>query len=186
MRRLLAPGLAAALAGCAAPPAHHPGLAPGARLADLPAGYALVLGRLRLTRDGREVPCPAAPGAPACGLALRYESGDSFLVPYSGVPAALPELGAPAPFFALRLPAGAYRVTHVEAPPGGHRPLAAPRRFRAGAGEVLYVGSVEVDLSGDPARPARSKVADERDEAARVAAELDPAAPERFVARPME
>lgn len=184
--------------GCAAPrfpSVPRAGLAAGTRLSDLPPGYALVIGRVRVAVDGEPLACSAGQTLSSCGLAVRYQTGEMFFVPHQSHVDSLSVLGDPDPFFAVRLPQGGYEVIRFEAPSGAldHGSL-TPRgsaislreRFSVRAGELLYVGSLYVDVDASGGRRCAVRVVDEAAQAARVAREIESAAPPRLTVRLME
>lgn len=165
-------------------------LRPGTRVADLPPGYGLVIGKVEVVVGRRPLRCALAPAHAPCGLGVRYQTGETFLIPQQP-PESLAPGGASTPFFVIRLPEGAYEVTRFDVPPEAVEPgVRSPRSggiplrktFTVGEGEFLYVGSLFVDAGDGAKGRVDARVLDERDEAARVAAEIDPeAAPELLV-----
>lgn len=189
----LLPAAAAFLSlSCAGP--ERPVLATGSRLAELPAGYALILGCVRVSVDGQPVVCPPSEGTPACGLSLRQLPGGTFLIPHQSYPGSLDVSGEREPCFVLRLPGGRYEVERFEvsAPevPGrfdrrSGNAVPVKRRFSVKPGEVVYVGTLVIDLPMAASKGAGVRVVEEEDRARAVAAEVEPEAGRRLVSRPM-
>jgi hypothetical protein len=171
------------------------GLAAGSRLSDLPPGYALVISRVRVTFGGEPIVCSTVQTRAPCGLTVRYQTGETFLVPHQSYSGAVSILTAGDPFFALRLPQGTYEVLRFEAPPealreGSPAPpepaIALRKRFSVKAGEFAYVGSLLVDVGSGPRPLVAVRILNEAEEAARVAAQIDPIASPRLTVRLME
>lgn len=179
---------------CATPAKQRPHLRAGRGVDELPPGYALILGRLRVSVDGDTVVCLPSAAAPACALTLRRRGGGSLQVPHQSYPPSLDMPGDPEPFYVLRLPAGTYEVERFEAsvqdvPERFNRragnAVAVQRTFTVKEGEAAYVGSLLIDLPASGSSGATVRVVEEADRAREVAAEVDPEAEERFVSRPM-
>jgi hypothetical protein len=166
----------ALLLGCAPKAPLHIG--PGAPLEDLPRNYSVVLGRVEVWLGERPYLC-ATPGL-SCGLSVTSETGQGFLIPYSPPTAHWLPGSSRSPFFVIRLPDGAYTVSHFQGPgPRTSRKAGAgsgltpiDRRFRVEGREMVYIGSLRVHLAEDRRGKPSLRVVDERREAERVAREL--------------
>ncbi len=183
--------LLAGVAGCGAliPRAVPDGaLRAGTPVSALPPGYGLVLGKVQVTVGGEPLRCAAVRAPAACGLVVRYETGETFLIPHQP-PESLAAYEPPGPFFAIRLPEGAYEVTRFDVPrealgpgvpelPGAGIPLG--NRFTVPPGGFVYVGSLYADVDPGAAGGVFVRVVDERGEAGRVAEEIDPVAAPRL------
>ncbi len=160
----------------------------GTPVSDLPAGYGLVLGKVQVTVGREPLRCSAVPTQAPCGLVVRYETGETFLIPHQP-PESLAAYTAPGPFFAIRLPEGAYEMTRFDVPrealgpgvpglPGGGIPLG--NRFSVASGEFVYVGSLYADVDPGATGRVSVRVVEEGAEASRIAEEIDPVAAPRL------
>ncbi|MDF1553292.1 MAG: hypothetical protein P1P84_09540 [Deferrisomatales bacterium] len=170
------PVLALLLVACSPKVPLHIG--PGTTLGDLPGHYSIVLGRLEVWLGDEPYLC-ALPDL-ACGLSVRSEAGQSFLIPYSPPTAHWLPGSSRSPFFVIRLPAGEYTISRFQGPEmaslrkvgAGPGSTAIDKRFRVKEKEIVYIGSLVVRVSADRGERPMVYVTNEQREAKRVAGEV--------------
>ena len=153
-------------------------IGPGTTLEDIPRHYSIVLGRVEVWLGDTPYLC-ASPGL-SCGLSVRSEEGQSFLIPYSPPTAHWLPGSSRSPFFVIRLPDGEYTISHFQGPDGGAAqrsgagpgPTAIDKRFSVKGREVVYIGSLLVRIPADQRGKPSVRVADDQREAERIAREV--------------
>ena len=153
-------------------------IGPGATLEDIPGHYSIVLGRVEVWLGDTPYLC-ASPGL-SCGLSVRSEEGQGFLIPYSPPTAHWLPGSARSPFFVIRLPDGEYTISHFQGPDGvaaqrteaRSGPTVIDKRFRVKGREVVYIGSLLVRIPADRRGKSSVRVVDDQREAARIAHEV--------------